>query len=320
MALSATQQFYQDATACPRGIGVGNRVRRDWAYMQRPEQQACLYSFVIGALASATAGGVGGYCTGKVLASRFGLKPPADVPVVMACTALGVVGGGGYVAHQKVLNLESKKGFIIFQQDEITPALEQALKEKFSSDPVLENFACPLSQYPILLPKRSPSGGLYEGSQIEACADQVSGLIKDPYRNRDEAGSMFFPIAALKEDHEAALLLQKRFLFLIEEDIQVLEEGSEEHAIFTNHIDHLKDAIIDQYGQALQAIHSRRDRAARANRDATVLEQREMRAKSEEEVTEFEALFGEIPLDNANPLNWELNWKDKLDLRWKNSH
>jgi hypothetical protein len=166
---------------------------------------------------------------------------------------------------------------------------------RYSDDEILSHFICPVSQCMTQAPTRTPNGHLCDLNFLRQLPIDEKGRIKDPMR-----GDPFLAVS-LVLDPEAALVINKRLVYLLDQDISLCKNDVEILKSLNRNLSRTKNCI-DFCWQACLSYFD-----CRLTTKVTTFDQCEVERKS------FVECFGKTP---ANQLDWTLNWKTTLDKRW----
>lgn len=167
---------------------------------------------------------------------------------------------------------------------------------KYGKDTVLSKFVCPISKIVTLLPTRTSNGYLFD----------LECLLRIPKDQRGQTlcpmGGESFNVEQLSLDSETALVINKRLLYLLQQDIAHAEKDPEIKKTLEAQATLVMAAIKTNYLNSLVMFDCRM-----ANGVIKALECTEERA-------EFMSCFGDSP---DREINWEeVNWNAVLDKRW----
>lgn len=191
---------------------------------------------------------------------------------------------------------EQQKIYYDWIKMKIDDPIDAAIHQKYSDDPVLKNFMCPITYGFTTNPARTPTGYIVDLEHIMKCPRDASGNINDLITRGPS-----FPETALKPDLEAAFLVHKRIYGLVAMDINAAGENGPVKDALTRKLEKTRTEIKACYRKCLASI----DRAF-DNEEITF-------DKSQEKRQGFADCFGKMPQEQ---LNWELDWRGLLDQRW----
>ncbi len=288
------EQYRNKSSYCNNG-GY-HALQRHWDFIQASDGMDSSYTSQALTLISigAFAGGATGKMIGKQIEKMFVENPERK--------GLGGILGQGIGAVLGALT----GGYTYMTLQEYNPefqewkkmGLKNALKEfnfHYNEDDVLKDFTCSICMGPFDIPFRTPYGGVFDLEEILQCRRDSKGFIFDPFRNAP------FSENSLKPDIERALLIQKRILHLMREDIKTLAQQPELKKTLEEQVQIVEKCIHNCYEKGRDQIEERRKQRVVTN------------AQYKEEIEEFEKLFGE---DAQSNMNWGEDWLSILEQRW----
>ena len=230
-----------------------------------------------------------GACTGTTVGLK--LSDGNRMAGVAAGLSGGIMGGVTYMTITERHKIY--KTWINVKMDYI---IDSAISIKYSDDPILCKFLCPIEQTMTFIPTRTPNGHFFDLNALMKCPKDENGNIKDPMR-----GPSFSP-SALKFDHEIALIINKRMYDLIAVDMNAAGEARIVTEALARQLESTRNRIKTCYRGCLDIINDNLDNE-RVSFD-----------ESQEQRKLFAECFGKTP---EHQLDWNQDWKDTLQIRWK---
>lgn len=274
------------------------RLQRHWAYWKTEELEtsrtAVATCLISGLVIGAKSGQLLGSQVEKILTKE---ETEGELGGVIGGLFGGLFGmAGGLYAYVNLVELTPQ--FQEWKSFCLDNAIKEAITDNYSNDDILKDFCCPLSLCVMDIPVYSPSGTLYDGDCLAKCSRTSDGKIKDPKNNPP------FHESELLANFEMAFFSQKRASFLMTSDIQNIG-NCELKEVLENQLKNTQVKMKQRYEKAREFIETRR-------KDKII-----SHAQYKEELNAFEELFG---VDENQPLDWTLNWKQIFSSRWKYFH
>jgi hypothetical protein len=237
-----------------------------------------------------------GVFVGNLAAAKASKGDQHADKTAMAGSTVGA--GAGVMLYLSLIeNRAAYKEWVALKMDGIINS-ETILK--YSEDVVLSTFICPISQMVALVPIRTPNGHLFDLTHLELIPKDQKGQTPCPMRGDP------FNIAALSLDAETALVINKRLLCLIEQDIAYAGNDPEIKKTLESQANLVKASIKTNYFKCLTEFDYRMANGVTKASECAV------------ERAEFIECFGDSP---DMGLNWDgINWKAVLDKRWLKLH
>jgi hypothetical protein len=170
--VNPTQNRYHAAIKLYTERGLTNVLKRQWQYIREPDQKDILVLAIFASI------GVVTYCTYKGV--QYGIQVADQMHLKDIDKQIVVVCGGGIGFATGVTITLAGNGLLIqhsrrledWKNRKIDKSLEILMKEEFENDPILSQFMDAISQRPIFLPARTPSGNVFDyDSLLGACDD-----------------------------------------------------------------------------------------------------------------------------------------------------
>lgn len=278
-------QYYQKSIEPYTNRGT-DRLKRHWQFLISDTND--IIYFRVSAITSVITGAFAGAAAGFKITD--GNK------------TAGVAGGlgGGVVASMAYMTItERTKQYTNWINVKMDYIIDSALCIKYSDDPILKNFICPIEQTVTLVPTRTPNGHLFDFNALMKGERDRDGNIKDPFR-----GPSFAP-SSLMFDHETATLINKRFYHLIAADINAAGEDEVVKNALSRQLGGTRERIKICYRGCLDIINDRLD-----NEKISFDESQDQRRL-------FAERFGKTP---EHQLDWGQDWKWIVDTRWLADH
>jgi hypothetical protein len=235
---------------------------------------------------------VGGFIGGKVSDSPEGSNNGSSI--------CGTIGGGvgavlGVFFHMHQMEKESPS-FQQWHKEKKEDLIEFSTFLKYAEDLFLKEFVCQLTQNVMTGPARIPTGYLVDYDFVASMKKDYQGQIECPFTK------VKFSFNAVKKDLERALLINKRALKLIQEDIQAAQGDPSVLALLKNMETFVGQSIEECYNNCLFDIET--------YRIAKIIDFPESQRRRED----FVSVFGNTA---RHELDFSLKWKEILDERWK---
>lgn len=279
-------EYYQKSLSAYTNPGTA-RTARHWQFLISDSNNTIYYGIP----------GVTSIVAGVYIGTIAGLKT-SDRNKVAGFA--GGVGGGIFATVTYMTITEKTKKYKTWINAKMDYLIETSIYNKYSEDSILENFVCPVIQTMTPIPARTPKGHLFDLNEIMKCPRDENGHIKDPLRSE----APFSP-SLLKLDQEAALLINKRMYTLICMDINAAGNSSAIVTVLGSQLEKTRNSIKLCYKGCLESIDYDLDQEIITFDEA------------QEKRTAFAECFGKTP---EHELNWEFDWKDILDQRWRASN
>lgn len=282
------------------------RVARTWKFCQMENQETARNIFFTCISAGTAAGFVAGNELGRKIEGFFQSYNGEDSDEEnnhfggLVGKLLGGTIGGFCGLWGGIQLIEQAPKYQNWVNSCLDQALKNALDAKYTSDPVIEKFSCPISENLIFEPVFSPdSKHFYDFNFISKCPKDISGKIIDPYRSSPS----FYHFELLK-DPEMGFIIWKRIHVLVNQDFEK-ELNSDSKAALSKHLKNIEQFKAKLYNEARDAIELRRK-----NKTVTTEEY-------EKEIDKFKTLFGS---DENQEIDWSKDWRTLLIQRWEYFH
>jgi hypothetical protein len=278
-------------------LGNGNeRLQRHWKYLKEvcPDRLdyvtrgAC---FIGGGAAS------GGTVAGLtyVCITRPKEKDQINERALLFSMAVGAA-IGTYFGFKEFLDCTEKtKYFHTWHQKNKEELINFSSFLQYTNDSFLTQNVCQITQNVLIGPCRTPTGYLVEYQMITSLPKDADGKITCPYTR-----VKFFD-TEVRKDYERALVINKKALYLLEEDLDSAKENPAIVKLLEDQKKFLKESVEECYQNCLIDIEKRR-----MMKFITFEE-------SQTERNNFVSVFG---TDSEHSLDWALDWKGILDGRW----
>jgi U-box domain-containing protein len=289
------QYFRQACTVYVRG--GSDRSKRHWLYLNSNDDYAAVHktSAVIIVCAGAAKGAFQGAKVGNQIGTALKFPPPGvNITTGLGC-GLGGATGGIFAWYVYMTSAEQLRPFNTWKTQRIEQTLDHAVTLKNSDDVVLKDFICPIAQCVMDDPARTPHGHSFDKKTLNSCQN-ADGLIEDPMKNAS------FHSDDVLEDFEAAFIINARTIILLREYIKNEPIGEIKEGLMP-----LLEKADASLGKNFESAKNRIEERRKATGDIT---------KYFEELREFFNVFKTVPED----LDWSINWKSKLNERWKYFH
>lgn len=217
----------------------------------------------------------------------------------MIGSVIGAVTGfvGGLWFFKKVS--EKDPVFNKWRNDKQTQAINNNTSILYSADPLLKQFVCQITQNVVVAPAWTPTGYLVEHEMIMRMNRDPDGKIECPFTRKK-----FMPIE-VKRDAERALVVNKKILVLIQQDIEAAKENPSQVLLLRKLEATTKEIVEVCYQNCVLEIEALRIG------DTITAEECQRRRDS------FFKVFGG---NSRAELDWSLDWKEILDNRWKKNN
>lgn len=288
---------YYKTTMQPLLASGNERLQRHWKYLKEVCPDRIDYS-MRGAFFIGTAMSGGGTIGGLTYVYLTSPNEPDQTNGTALFFSIAVGATiGTYFGFQAFLDkTEKTKYFQNWHEKNKEDLINFSTFMQYANDSFLNQFICEITQNVLIGPCRTPTGYLVEYHILAQLPKDADGKIDCPYTR-----IKFFETEARK-DYETALVINKRALSLVEEDLVYAKENPEIVKLLENQKKFIKESVEECYQNCLLDIEKRR------------MVKLITFDQSQAERNNFVEFFGTDP---EHRLDWKFDWKDILDSRWR---
>lgn len=255
---------FQKETSLYTGNGI-HRLQRHWAYLKEPSSPLPIKGIAAAAiLGSAAAGAEAGKELGEAIVQALSNENESDSSLKMRAgrwigRLVGGAAGAAGGAFLYMTGVEQTSHFAVWREIKIYQTLKESTSFNYSEDPILREHCCPLSLFPMIVPAIAPTPG-------RTCYE-LEYLLSNSKRKLDNKKIIIDPCTniytyhedSLVIDYERGVLINKRILRLLKDDLAQLPTDSPLKEVLSKLITEVEEIIKNHFNSAKNAIEHKRE-------------------------------------------------------------
>lgn len=283
-------------------LGTGNeRLERHWKYFKEvcPDKAGYIQHGLLAVGSFAGTGGIGGgLAANGINYLRTGTTDPEKHGNGLYAVGITIgVAVGAYFGFKMFLShVEMHPYFRAWDEKNKEELINFVTFMQYTNDPFLKENICSITQNILVGPCRTPTGYLVEYQMLTQIKKDQEGKITCPFTREK-----FFD-TEIRKDYERALVINKRALYLVEQDLESAKDDLAVKVLLEKQKKFIKESIEECYQNCLLDIEKRRIL------NLITFEE------SQTQRNNFVELFG---TKSDHPLDWKFDWMDLLAIRWK---